>query len=196
MTRPPKEAAAFAQFIAALFAAFNRELGEATLTAFELALDGVPLDDVARAVKRAILDGGAFPPSAGDLRRMAPGAQPSPEDRAGGAWSLVLDAIRGTGGYRTPVFADPLIAPAIARLGGWPALCEKPSTELHQWTRKAFAEEYTAIGLHGLEPGEGRALVGIHGQQRLAAPARALPAPGEDGAAIARVEALIAGLLS
>ena len=139
--------------IAALFAAFGKEANEATLLGYRMGLEGIALDDVARAVKAAIAKGGAFPPSAGDLRKLAPG-QSGVEDRAGAAWAAVCEAIRSVGSYRTPTFADPATAPAIARIGGWVALCAMDSEKLHAFGRRDFLAEYASVATFGAEPAQ------------------------------------------
>ena len=58
--------------------------------------------------------------------------------------------MRQYGAYATVQFDDPTIPATIRSIcGGWEALCEVPSEQLHNWTRKAFLETYRAISASG-----------------------------------------------
>jgi hypothetical protein len=60
------------------------------------------------------------------------------------ALSVLEEAMRRYGAYKSIIFADPVIHLVVARMGGWPKLC---TTEMGEWKfmRRDFERLYDAV---------------------------------------------------
>lgn len=148
--------------LAALFTTFGKEVTPSLLMGYSMGLSDAPLPAVEEAVQKAIRSC-KFLPSVAEIRELAGLKLARAEDMAGEAWEDVLATIRSCGSYGSPLFHDPSIGPAIARMGGWIALCAKESEWLHSWGRKTFTAEYASVVEFGASPFErNRRLEGRH----------------------------------
>jgi len=167
----------FINAIGALAETFGKTLTPGMIRGYRVGLEGPSVEEVEAACEKALRSERFMPPPAA-LRDLA-GA--TDEAAATRAWDEVVNAIRSVGSYRGPTFADPLIAPAVHRCGGWTHVCGLGGDELHKWLRRTFLEEYAALATQGVPDGDYR-LLGHHetGEAaRLPAHLRgALAAPG------------------
>lgn len=164
----PNDAQRFARAIAAMAASFRQEATDALFEGYRLGLEGVPVDAIERAVKRA-LQGCKFMPSAAELRELA--GEMLPEHRAVKAWEVVIAQMGRTDHYQTVDFDDPVINATIRNLAGkrawenWPELLE---TEGYKWVRKDFERVYVALMRSGITAGAGAPLIGFYDRDNLA----------------------------
>ena len=148
----------FTPLFEALCATANREPTEALSEAYWLGCSDMSAADWRSAVMRSIREGDGRLPSPRTLREL--GGEISPENRAITAWATVRQTVRRHGSYRSIDFEDPAINAAIRSMGGWVALCGKPSDEFDTWARKEFERQYRAWSeMPGTEMA--RRLVGI-----------------------------------
>lgn len=141
--------------------AFRTEADELLLEAYLLGLEGVPIEKIEDAARRA-LSSCRFMPTPAEIRELTGDA--TPKDRAQLAWEIVRRHIGRLGGYVSPDFEDRAINAAIRGLGGWVQLTAKPTEELDSFTRHAFIQAYPAwVSRTDGEPGD--AIPGIMQQQ-------------------------------
>lgn len=130
----------FTPLFEALCATANREPTEALSEAYWLGCSDLSTDSWRTAVMRSIREGDGRMPSPRALREL--GGEMSPENRAIAAWATVRKTVRLHGAYRSIDFEDPAINAAIRSMGGWVALCSKPTDEFDTWARKEFERQY------------------------------------------------------
>ncbi len=149
------------RLIAALAATFNREADEAMFQGYEIGLADLPLEDVQRAVQRAIREC-KFMPAVAELRGLS--GVMLPADRAIKAWDVFAKAVGKHGYYTSVNFDDPIINATVRSLGGWEAACEKGGDEFDKWLRKDFERVYLAFERTGVGPEAAAPLVGFIGR--------------------------------
>jgi len=142
MSWSSKERTLILGLISSLGAAKDRKLSAEALYGYEIGLDGLSVDDVARAVRRSLQES-RFMPAPSELRELA-GVLP-PESRAERALASVDMACRRVGPYESPDFDDPLINATIYGLGGWPRVCALPVEEFNKWYRRDFVRMYVSF---------------------------------------------------
>lgn len=92
------------------------------------------------AVKRLIASS-RFLPTVAEIRESAIQADCGPQRAGGEAWGDVLAAVHRFGVYRSPAFADPLVARAVSALG-WEEIC---NSENQAADRARFVELYEKL---------------------------------------------------
>lgn len=156
----------FTELMQGLAATFRVQADEALFMGYEMALDDLPIDTIAGAVRRACREC-QFMPSGAELRKMC-GVQ-SPEARALTAWEIVKKSVGSCGGYASVTFDDPVINATIRTLGGWVSLCDTPAgDEFDKWKRKEFERVYRELWNSGVSPEMARPLIGLTAQENSA----------------------------
>ena len=145
----PTDSERFAIVMNALGAAFNRPITPAVLTAYEMGLDGLAIEEIEAAAKRA-LGMCKFMPTPAELRELAGGLKP--EDQAVLAWETAVGAVQRHGWYRSVQFEDAAITATIRSLGGWQRFCERCGGEEEKWLRQDFLRTYAAYCKVGVSP--------------------------------------------
>ena len=147
----------FLSLLTALCATFQVPMDGPLADGYWMALEGLPMESVARAVRRSVGECSMFPRPA-ELRRLAGclvgGAN------ALDAWGDVMRQIQAVGSHGVPTFSAEM-REAVVACGGWKLLCGSTHDQLH-WIKREFVEHYQA-----------------HENKMLASPAEpmALPAP-------------------
>lgn len=124
-----------------------------TVTAWEWAMEDVPVEAAQHAVKVWLRSGKPFFPKPSDLREILANDATGPDDLAETAWNEVRAEASRVGYNRPPEFrngrfldrpeprfSSPLIAEAVASVG-WPTVCTGDEAE----ARKAFIFAYREI---------------------------------------------------
>lgn len=145
----PTDAERFAIVMNALGAAFTRPITPAVLTAYEIGLEGLTIDEIEAAAKRA-LQTCRFMPTPAELRELAGGLKP--EDQAVLAWETAVRAVENYGWYHSVQFEDAAITATIRSLGGWQRFCERCGGEEEKWLRQEFLRTYAAYCKVGVSP--------------------------------------------
>lgn len=148
----------FAGLMLALAANFRQDCDEATLEAYRIGLGDLPIEDIERAVGRAIRQKTFMPPAA-ELRELAGVLKPA--DRALKAWEAFRRAHRIHGPYVSVAFDDPLITATIRNLGGWVQIDERLEVDDEKWIRKDFERVYASFAETGVAPSQCLPLAGI-----------------------------------
>tara|TARA_R110000744_G_scaffold259191_1_gene374360 strand:- start:153 stop:830 length:678 start_codon:yes stop_codon:yes gene_type:complete len=154
----------FARAMNVLAAAFDKEIDEATLEAYWMALEDMDIEGIERACKHAIQNLEFFPRPA-HLRRSQDTMDPS--SRAIIAWQAVVRAIATVGQYASVDFDDKLTNATVRNLGGWYWLCQQPEKEVKVWVRKGFEKIYIALAGAGVTSESTQHLPGIHERDNL-----------------------------
>ena len=154
----------FARAMNVLSAAFDKEIDEATLESYWMALEDMPIEDIERACKHAIQNLEFFPRPAHLRRSQAP---MDPTSRAIVAWQSVVRTIATVGQYASVDFDDKLTNATIRNLGGWYWLCQQPEKEVKVWIRKNFEKIYASLASSGVTGDSVRHLPGLHERDNL-----------------------------
>jgi len=154
----------FARAMNVLSAAFDKEIDEATLESYWMALEDMDIEGIERACKHAIQNLEFFPRPA-HLRRSQ--ADMDPSARAIIAWQAVVRAVATIGQYSSVDFDDKLTNATVRNLGGWYWLCQQPEKEVKVWVRKNFEKIYVAMAGSGVTAESAEHLPGIHERDNL-----------------------------
>jgi len=154
----------FAQAMAALSAAFDKEIDESTVEAYWMSLEDMSIEAFEEACKLAMQNLEYFPRPA-HLRRSQAGM--GAESRSIIAWQSVVRAVATIGQYASVDFDDPITNATVRNLGGWYWLCQQPEKEVKVWIRKNFEKIYTALSGSGVTAESVRYLPGIHERDNL-----------------------------
>lgn len=144
--------------VGALAEAYRQTITAATIAAYELALDDMPIAAIEGAVRRGLRES-RFMPTAHELRELA--GESSPADRAVVAWQAVVNANYKHGYTVTVSFDDPAINATIRTLGGWESFTERMEQE-PVWAQKDFERVYQTFCRRGVMPREAAPLGGFH----------------------------------
>lgn len=158
----PNDKGRFGMAIGALAEAYRQTITAATVRAYELGLDDLPIEAIEGAVRRALRQC-KFMPAPIELRELS--GEVNGSNRAVLAWGAFEQAVIVHGGYKSVCFDDPLINATVRNLGGWQRCCEMPADEFDKWLRKDFLKAYEAIEAAGVGPEGGYPLVGIIEQE-------------------------------
>jgi hypothetical protein len=156
LTKP--QVARLVKSVEALAINFGKAAGEELFLAFEMGLDDLPIDQIERAVRRAMREC-AFMPTVMQVRELA--GVVSDKDRSVLAWECVLRAIRKIGMHGSVDFDDPVINATVRHLGGWEKVSGVETDQL-DWVRKAFEANYQACCRAGISQREARPLLSVH----------------------------------
>lgn len=156
----------FAATISALAATFGREMDEATIQCYWLALDDLQQADINRAVKAAMKTC-KFMPSGRELRELA--GVMSPESRAVVAWEQFERAVALHGYYDSINFDDAVINATVRNLGGWEKVCCLEGDEFSKWLRKDFERVYVSLMQNGISAEQAAPLIGHSERQNRSA---------------------------
>lgn len=143
MTKPE-----FINCMAVLIAGIGRPMPESQLNVWFTVLEDLTADQLQRAIVHALREHkfAGFPP-VGLLRQIAgeSGGVLDADAQAMLAWDKVIGAMRKFGGYHSVQWDDPAIPAAIETISeSWPALCETPTEDLHNFTRARFFAAWKA----------------------------------------------------
>ncbi len=147
----------FALTIGVLGETFGRIVTKVTIRAYEIGLEGLPIESVDAAVHRAIAEC-KFMPVPADLRALA--GELSVADRSVISWKAVLNAMLAHDFYHSVDFDDPAVNAAIRSMGGWMRLSERYDSEQEQWLFKEFDRAYQVYCRRGVTAVEGAPLGG------------------------------------
>lgn len=140
-----KDRPEFMRLLLGLAETYRREASEALIDGYWLGLADMPVADIRKGVA-ACLKTSTFMPSPAEIRSKAMGGS---ELKAAEAWTDVLADMRaghGSGwGKGKPFKSDDRTQHIVRLLGGWGALDNTGSDDLHQWTRKEFLRLYGLI---------------------------------------------------
>lgn len=133
-----------AMMLEVLVAAFpgqqtNFSDAEATITAYHLALDDVPMELGQQALRDLIRNAKFFPRPAEIRASALKLARPVPTPQE--AWQVVMGEMRRIGSYGQPQFQMPEIAAAVKSLG-WRNLCMSDDVDR---MAKRFEDAYAAM---------------------------------------------------
>lgn len=145
--------------VGALGEAYRQPVTEATIRAYEMGLDDVPIATLEHAAKRALRER-KFMPTVAELRELA--GEQTPADRAVIAWTAALNAHAVHGYYGSVCFDDPAVNATIRAMGGWERFDERLEAEGRTWLGKEFDRIYQAYCRRGVTRSEGAALGGYH----------------------------------
>lgn len=151
----------FARCMAVLEASYPRtaKLSQQQLVVWFDNLSDLTGNQLRHAVATAVREGDDWP-TISKLRRYADSTGINSKDRPLAAWQAVRASISKVGGYESPHFDDPVVNAVIRELGGWPAVCETPSSEMH-WLEKRFCATYAALFNAKLPDDQRKRLPGI-----------------------------------
>ena len=149
----------FASVMTAMCTAFGKELGEAILEAYWMALEDMPLEDFKQGAKKCLRED-EWMPKPGAIRRSA--GVLSPDARAMMAFECVRKSISTHGAYVSVNFDDPVITATIRNMGGWIELCRLPEDKFNTFTRKDFEKIYKTLLESGIKESSMEYLPGIH----------------------------------
>jgi hypothetical protein len=151
----------FAVCMAVLEAAYPRtgKLSQQQLVVWFDNLSDLTVEQLRHAVTVAVREGDDWP-TISKLRRYSGADGIESKDQPLAAWQAVREAIRKVGGYESPCFDDPVIHTVIRELGGWPLVCDTPSSEMH-WLEKRFCAAYSALCNAKLREDQTRRLHGL-----------------------------------
>lgn len=180
-TRTPEDRQRLIGCVAMLCEAVGRTPSKATYLAYEIGLDGVPVDDIEAAAAAALQRPDRWMPTPGQLRELAGATQANAADRASLAFDALRVACARVGSYRSPDFDDPLINAVVRHLGGWTRACDLPVSEFNVWYRKEFVAAYEMFARIGVAKNLAAPLAGESEESNLAN-------GYEDAAARCRVE--------
>lgn len=155
----PADKRRFALAIHALAEYYGKPMSDGVLSLYWQGLDGYDINVIESAIGKHLRnpDNGTWMPKIADIIKMIEG---NTADMAVVAWKKVIDAISRVGQYQSIAFDDPLIHAAIDGIGGWPALCQLPETEL-VFVQKRFEQIYRGYRSRGETPVYPRYLVGV-----------------------------------
>lgn len=148
--RSTEEVARIVRCVLTLCEAVGRKATDTTYLAYELGLDGVPVDAIERATVAALRRPDKWMPSPGELRQLA--GDTSHGDRAVLAFQTLKTHCSRVGAFRSVDFDDPLINATVRNLGGWQRACEMPESEFDTWYRKDFCAVYEMFCRTGASP--------------------------------------------
>ena len=158
------------ELVVILCSAFDKQADEPLFAAYELGLEGIEIDQLKAAVKRAIQTC-KFMPRPAELREMAEGS--SAEYRAAVAWDrvrLMCQDLRklGSSGPRQVDFNDKILNAVIRNLGGVRRFIETYSyqrDDFETWLRRDFERVYATFTKNGITEEMGLALRGPGARQ-------------------------------
>lgn len=131
------------ELIQMLFGAFPTANATAsTFTAYLDTLEEIPLDELRVIVRQCMREGGAFPPSAGQVMQRWLAAYAPPALGAEQAWLSVQMAMRDPRNYVpepspfVPKFKDPVVGKVVAAMGWYNLrMSEQPRVDQAQFIR-------------------------------------------------------------
>lgn len=143
-----KQRERFLQGLAGLCELHNREATEAMAKLYFFALQAFDIEDVLRAMVKAVAASKFFPKPAEIIEFI----QGSPEDMAEVEASKVWEAICRVGGHSSVAFDNPTTSAVIEYgFGGWVKLCSEMRMDEEKWFRKDFVRIYTAFSRQNLQ---------------------------------------------
>ncbi len=152
-TEPEK----FGMAIAALAAAFNREIDQATLQAYRWGTDGMRIEAIEKACMIAIRTCTRMP-TPSELREL--GGEISQKSIGLLAWESFCEAVRQHGGNTSVDFDDLTINAVVRNLGGWQEITLLGGDEFHKWLRHRFLDAYEKLSRFNLDDDMAAPLIG------------------------------------
>ena len=141
---------------------FGREVTPITIRAYELGLDEIAIEEIEKAVSRAIAEK-KFMPVPAELRELS--GELLPQDRAIKAWAVFREARRIYGYYRSVNFDDSLINATVRNLGGWMRVDDEiDNMTIHEYEtffRKKFEQIYVSLYHSGIRMEDAQPLMGF-----------------------------------
>ena len=129
----------FAESIAILGEIYDKKPSEQLMDIYYSVLSHFTDEQLKNAINQIIRTNkfSAMPKPAEILEQI----EGKPQDKGLEAWTIVLEAIRSVGGYKTPAFEDKAIMGVINHIGGWVKLCDTTKEEM-VWLKKEFEKLY------------------------------------------------------
>jgi Domain of unknown function (DUF6475) len=153
----------FAGAMTILASSYNRELVEAALEGYWLALGDLNSEQLKIGVTRALREWkGAFMPTAPELRALAIGAH-TPEQKklnAAMSWEIVRAAMDKYDYVQTVDFG-PLTNAVVRNMGGWQELCDRKKGDL-TFDRKRFEDLHISMSETEIDPRRSAPLIGAY----------------------------------
>ncbi|WP_250533959.1 DUF6475 domain-containing protein [Caballeronia sp. AZ10_KS36] len=149
----------FTEMLSNVYAFYQRDFSPFAGRVWIEAMRPFDFTAVAGAINRHVVnpDSGQFLPKPADIVKMLQG---STQDSGLVAWTEVDRAVRCSGPYGAPKFADPIIASVILDMGGWVSLNEKTEDEW-PFIRNEFVNRYRGYKLRNDFPSRAPQLTGI-----------------------------------
>lgn len=149
MTESDKES--FTETLRAVYALYRVEFSASVLQIWWAALQELDLAAIKGALTRHATnpDSGQFCPKPADVIRELGGTR---ADQSLMAWTKVLNAVRGVGGWASVQFDDPITHRVLEDMGGWVWLCENLTIENTPFEEKRFRDAYRAHLSRGVTP--------------------------------------------
>jgi len=140
----------FTETLRAIYAYYGKDLNDATIDIWWGGGRNLDIEALRDAFNRHVInpDTGQFLPRIADVVKMAEG---SSGDTAARAWTLVDQAVRMVGPYRSVTFDDRLTMRVLHDMGGWIALCGKKEDEW-PFVAKEFQTRYKAFRIRSEIP--------------------------------------------
>lgn len=147
----------FVTVVEALCAAYGREPDKATLAAYWMGLEDLPLEVLQAAAKQAIRSR-RFMATPTELRQLA--GELTPEERAVLAWAAVMGTFTGMCPPDSVDLEDPVLHAAVRALGGWHHLGQMETGD-QPYERKRFVEYYRIYAEKGVPEEDAGYLPGL-----------------------------------
>lgn len=133
----------FVAAISLLATTLNRELDDAAMEGYWLALRELPEEELRTATARALQSCRFMPTPAELLELCGRGGAKALAAAQADAWGVVMDAVRRHD-YTHSVDFGPLVNSIVHNMGGWIWLCDRSTRDL-TFDRKKFEELYAAF---------------------------------------------------
>lgn len=150
----------FATQLTILAETFGRQLTEAAMDGYWIALKDLSHERLSQATRRALSEC-RFMPSPAELRDFAGDGLKALEAACAEAWGIVRRVMDTCDSYESVDFG-PLVNAVLHNLGGWKELCEKTIPEL-VWVRKDFERIYELFAYKPVDQLRGEFHMGTFG---------------------------------
>lgn len=146
----------FDSILIAMAEVYDQTLSEERLSLYYEALKDMSFEEFQIAANKVARTSRFFPKPV-DFRESVMG---SIEDKALEALTLVEDAMRRVGQYKTVVFPDKVIHMVVEALNGWERCCSMDTENEWKWVRKEFIALYKVFAANPKQYPE--KLIGYH----------------------------------
>lgn len=149
----------FCEMLRGVYSYYGKDLSDATIDIWWGGCKHIELQAFRDALNRHVMnpDTGQFVPKIADVVKMSEG---STGDSAARAWTLVDQAVRSVGPYRSVTFDDRLTMRVLYDMGGWLAVCNKKDDEW-PFVAKEFQTRYKGYRIRSETPDCPTHLIGI-----------------------------------
>jgi hypothetical protein len=154
---------AFDSMMRGVYAYYGKDLTEQTIAIWWNGCRTLELEALRDGLNRHVMnpDTGQFLPKIADVVKMAEGTT---GDSAARAWTLVDQAVRMVGPYRSVTFDDRITMRVIHDMGGWQKLCSAKDNEW-PFVAREFQVRYKGFRIRGELPECPTHLIGMAEQE-------------------------------